>query len=64
MSIKHIENINDTNSETYCLLVNGVYTQFRGLFQLLHKYNLKKSYFYLMLAYLDFEKQIERELNE
>lgn len=64
MSIKHNENINDTNSEAYCLLVNGVYTQFRGLYQSLQKYNLKKSCFYLMLAYLDFERQIERELNE
>lgn len=64
MSIRDKENITDTNSEVYCVLVHSIYAQFKGLYSSLNKYNIKKSCFYLMLAYLAFEKEIEQELKE
>lgn len=64
MSIKNNAKIADTNSQTYCTLVHGIYSQFKGLYGLLTQYDMKKSRFYLMLAYLAFEKEIEQELKE
>ncbi len=64
MSIKNKENISNTDSDVYCTLVHGIYNQFKGLYITLNKYEIRQSCFYLMLAYLAFEKEIEKELKE
>ena len=64
MSIKNKEHIINTNSEAYCSLVHAVYTQFKGLYKSLNKYEIRQSCFYLMLAYLVYQKELEKELKE
>lgn len=64
MSIKNKAQISDTNSEAYCSLVNGIYSQFKELYSTLNGYHIRKSCFFLMMAYLAFEKEVDKELKE